>query len=86
MKTTASIFRSREAPCAPCADNILTQANNGSIFSQLVKSRCEPEKRKMIYDKISNWKNYFPKNETWKKVLAFVKTCAADTKDGRHAI
>lgn len=40
----------------------------------------------MIYDKISNWKNYFPKNEIWKKVFAFVKTCSADTEHGRHAI
>lgn len=40
----------------------------------------------MIYDKISNWQNYFPKNETWKKVFAFVKTCSADTEHGRHAI
>ena len=40
----------------------------------------------MIYDKISNYKNYFPKNEIWKKVFAFIKTCSADTKHGRHAI
>ena len=40
----------------------------------------------MIYDKTANWKNYFPKNEIWKKVFAFVKTCSADTADGRHAI
>ena len=40
----------------------------------------------MIYDKTAHWKNYFPKNEIWKKVFAFVKTCSADTKHGRHAI
>ena len=40
----------------------------------------------MIYDKTSNWKNYFPKNEIWKKVLAFIKTCSADTEHGRYAI
>ena len=40
----------------------------------------------MIYDKISNWQNYFPKNEIWQKVFAFVKECSADTESGRHAI
>jgi len=40
----------------------------------------------MIYDKTSNWKNYFPKNEIWKKVFAFIKTCSADTEHGRYAI
>ena len=40
----------------------------------------------MIYDKTSNWKNYFPKNEIWKKVFAFVKTCSADTEHGRYEI
>ena len=40
----------------------------------------------MIYDKTSNWENYFPKNEIWKKVFAFVKQCSADTEHGRHAI
>ena len=40
----------------------------------------------MIYDKIEHWQNYFPKNEIWQKVLAFIKTCSADTEHGRHAI
>jgi len=40
----------------------------------------------MIYDKTANWKNYFPKNEIWKKVFAFVEKCSADTEPGRHAI
>jgi YhcH/YjgK/YiaL family protein len=40
----------------------------------------------MIYDKMSNWQNYFPKNEIWQKVFAFIKDCSADTKHGRYAI
>ena len=40
----------------------------------------------MIYDKTSNWKNYFPNNEIWQKVFSFVKNCSADTEHGRHAI
>jgi biofilm protein TabA len=40
----------------------------------------------MIYDKISNWKNYFPENAIWEKVFDFVSACSADTKPGRHAI
>lgn len=40
----------------------------------------------MIYDKTSHWQNYFPKNEIWQKVFAFVKQCSADTEPGRHAI
>lgn len=40
----------------------------------------------MIYDKTSNWQHYFPKNEIWQKVFAFVEKCSADTEPGRHAI
>ena len=40
----------------------------------------------MIYDKISHWQNYFPQNEIWRKVFAFVEKCSADTNDGRYAI
>ena len=40
----------------------------------------------MIYDKISNWQNYFPKNEIWQKVFAFINKCSADTAHGRHEI
>lgn len=40
----------------------------------------------MIYDKIANWQNYFPKNEIWQKAFAFIKTCSADIESGRHTI
>ncbi len=40
----------------------------------------------MIYDKTSNWKNYFPKNKIWQKVFAFVKKCSVDIEPGRYAI
>ncbi|MFH1477370.1 MAG: YhcH/YjgK/YiaL family protein [Verrucomicrobiota bacterium] len=40
----------------------------------------------MIYDKTSNWQNYFPKNKIWQKVFAFVKKCSVDIEPGRYAI